>query len=322
MFRNKLRVCISSFNSLVAQLEANLKTIEQEAKMVAGKADLLVTPECSICGHTVGPEIKRATEPLRGPSVHRLTKMAKRCRIVISAGIAERSPAEYPYNTQVLVGPDGLIGKQRKLHLSGNENCFNEPGRHIEPVHVGVWRIGVVICYDNCFPELHRILALRGCEVVLAPHAARFGYPSSKDFRKAKASAHERASLTYRAAALCNASYYVYVNQVGIAGRLSSKTNDGHVAHAGGILAVGPSGDVVAKHRQPGPRPERVFVELDRQLVIRARHSPSQSLNARRPALFADLAKPGLVHGHRRRYAIARHGAWWQVEGQRPRRIP
>ena len=322
MFKDKLRVCISSLNGVVAEPEANLKTIEQEAKAAAGKADLLVTPECSICGHTVGPEIKRAIEPLHGPSVERLTTAAKLCGLVISAGIAERSPGEYPYNTQVIVGPDGLIGKQRKLHLSGNENCFNEPGRHIETVEIGVWRIGTVICYDNSFPELHRILALRGCELVLAPHAARFGYPRTKDFRKAKASAHERAALTYRAAALCNASYYLYVNQIGIAGRLSSKTSDGHVAHAGGILAVGPSGEVVAKHHQRGPRAERVFVELDRQAVLSARRSPSQSLNARRPALFADLAKPGLVRGYRRRYAIARHGAWWQVEGQKPRRTP
>ena len=241
---------------------------------------------------------------------------------MISAGIAERSPAEYPYNTQVLVGPEGLIGKQRKLHLSANENCFNEPGSRLETFDVGAWRIGTVICYDNGFPELHRILALRGCELILTPHAARFGYPSSKDFKKAKAQGLDRTQATYRAAAYANACYFVYVNQVGISGQASSKTNEGHVAHAGGILAISPTGEVIAKHRKPGPDPERVFVELDRQQAVSTRQSPSQSLNARRPDLFADLVKPGLVRAHRRRYNIAKHGAWWETEGQKPRRVP
>ena len=322
MFSDQLRLCVGSFNSLLGDRDANLDTIAAEAASAAGEADLLVTPECSICGHTVGPEIKSAAEPLRGPSVERLTALAQEHGLVICAGIAERSKAEYPYNTQVLVGPDGLIGKQRKLHLSANENCFNEPGGRIEHVDVGPWRLGVVICYDNSFPELHRILALRGCELILSPHAARFGYPRSRDFRKAKAAGARRAGATYRGVALWNACYSVYVNQVGVAGRASSRTNDGHVAHAGGILVVGPTGEVVASHKQPGRKPERVFVTLDRQQVVGVRQSPSQSLNARRPELFEDLVRAGLARSHRRRYSIAKHGGWWQAEGQKPRRVP
>ena len=322
MFNDQLRVCISSFNALLGEREANLDTIAKEAKADAGKADLLVTPECSICGHTAGPEITRAAETLRGPSVKRLAELAKKHKLVISAGIAERSRAEYPYNTQVLVGPDGLIGKQRKLHLSGNENCFNEPGSKLEPIDIGTWRIGTVICYDNTFPELHRILALRGCELIVSPHAARFGYPKSKDFRKAKAAGLRRAKLTYQAMTMWNACYSVYVNQVGIAGQLSSKTNDGHVAHAGGILAVGPASQVIATHAKPGNTPERVFVILDRQQVVKARQSPSQNLNARRPELFNDLVRTGFARAHRKRYNIPEHGPWWEVEGQKPRRAP
>jgi len=313
---------VSSFNSLLADSEANLATIEAEAQAAAGQADLLLTPEGSICGHTVGDEIKAAAEPLRGSSVKRLTALAREHSLVISAGIAERSRAEYPYNTQVLVGPKGLISKQRKLHLSGNENCFNEPGRRIEVAQVGPWRIGTVICYDNSFPELHRILALRGCELTLCPHAARFGYPHNASFEAAKARALDRAQCTYRAAAHANGGCYVYVNQVGIAGRLSSKTNDGHVAHAGGIVVVGPSGEVVATHHRPGLEPERVFATLDRQRVIQARRNPSQGLNARQHALFADLVRPSLAAAHRRRYGIPKHGSWWRVEGQKPRRSP
>lgn len=322
MFKDKLRICVSSFNSMLGDVEANLAAIEREAKAASGKADFLVTPECSICGHTVGPEIKRVVEPLRGPSVRRLTDLAKRHGLVISAGIAQRSRAEYPYNTQVLVGPEGLMGKQSKLHLSANENCFNEPGRRIEPAQIGPWRIGTVICYDNGFPELHRILALRGCELILAPHAARFGYPRSRGFAKAKRRGLDRAKLAHGAAAMANACFHVYVNQVGVAGRLSSKTNDGHVAHAGGICVVGPNGEIVATHRKRGPDPERVFVTLDRDLVVKARRSPSANLNSRRADLFADLTRPDLVHAHRRRYDIPKYGQWWETEGQKLRRSP
>src|SRR5437764_1238222 len=78
------------------------------------------------------------------------------------------------YNTQVLVGPDGYLGKQRKLHLSRDEAFYYKGGRELPVFDVGPYKVGVIICYDNQFPEIARVLALRGADVLLMPHAARF----------------------------------------------------------------------------------------------------------------------------------------------------
>ena len=78
------------------------------------------------------------------------------------------------FNTQVLVGPQGYIGKQRKLHLSRDEVFYYKGGREIPVFDIGPCKVGIVICYDNQFPEVARVLALRGAEVILMPHAGRF----------------------------------------------------------------------------------------------------------------------------------------------------
>src|SRR5262245_17676978 len=94
MFGEKLAVCVSSFNSALGDCAANLERIALEAAHAAeAKAQLLVTPESSVCGHTVGPEIKRAVEPLQGKSVEELAQLARSHQLVISAGIAEESPS-------------------------------------------------------------------------------------------------------------------------------------------------------------------------------------------------------------------------------------
>src|SRR3990172_516685 len=113
-------LCASSFNSALGDPASNLERIGEEAAHAAkAGARLLVTAENSVCGHAPGPELKRAAEPLRGKSMEALTALARKHGLLISAGIAEESPSPdgWPYNTQVLVGPEGLLGKQRKVHL-------------------------------------------------------------------------------------------------------------------------------------------------------------------------------------------------------------
>src|SRR6185437_11957107 len=78
------------------------------------------------------------------------------------------------YNAMVLVGPDGFIGKQRKIHCSRDEAFYYKGGRELPVFDIGLSKLGIVICYDNQFPEIARILALRGAEVILMPHAGRF----------------------------------------------------------------------------------------------------------------------------------------------------
>ena len=137
---------------------------------MAEKVELVLFPELVIHGHCT-PNTWALAEPVPdGPSVAALVKIAKRHRLVLCAGMSEKE-RDIVYNTQVLVGPDGYIGKQRKLHLSRDEGFFYKGGRDINVFDIGPCKVGIVICYDNQFPEISRVLALRGAEVMLMPHA-------------------------------------------------------------------------------------------------------------------------------------------------------
>jgi predicted amidohydrolase len=90
----------------------------------------------------------------------------------VCAGLAERD-RDVVYDTQVLVGPDGYGGSQRKLHMSRDEGLYYGSGQDINVFDIGKCKVGIGICNDNEFPEVTRILALRGTEVLLMPHASR-----------------------------------------------------------------------------------------------------------------------------------------------------
>jgi predicted amidohydrolase len=168
-----MRVAAVSMNGLLGEPQRILKAIDQWCgQAVAEKAELVLFPELVIHGHCT-PNTWALAEPVPdGPSLAALVNIAKRHRVVLCAGMSEKE-RDIVFNTQVLVGPDGYIGKQRKLHLSRDEGFFYKGGRDINVFDVGPCKVGIVICYDNQFPEISRVLALRGAEVMLMPHAGR-----------------------------------------------------------------------------------------------------------------------------------------------------
>jgi len=316
---DRLTVSAVSMNAVLGDKAGNLERIADFARSsVEAGAALIVTPELSGCGHAPGGETKDAAEPLKGPSFAFLRRLCSQLQCVISAGIAEEGPNEWPYNTQMLVGPDGLISYQRKLHLSGNENCFFHWGDSVRHAEIGKWRIGTIICFDNQFQELHRVLALRGCELILAPHAARCGKPDA-DLTEHRDAQFPNTSRQYTYLSGSNACYEVYVNQVGVGGRGSAKQNEGWGVHAGGILFAGPRGEVLAKHRRERAEPEFVVCTLDRQRVCEIRRTFRTPIGFRRCRLFAELSDPEVQRRFRERYGRPAVLPDWKLEGMEPR---
>jgi predicted amidohydrolase len=86
-----------------------------------------------------------------GPSVQRLIQLARQLRLFLCVGLSEKE-RDIVYNTQVQVGPEGYIGKQRKLHLSRDETFYYKGGRDLPIFDIGSCKLGIVICYDNQFP--------------------------------------------------------------------------------------------------------------------------------------------------------------------------
>jgi predicted amidohydrolase len=135
-------------------------------------ADLLVLPELFSTGYFFGSrkEAARLAERVpSGPTTRLLTEYCQTKGCAIVAGIAEAAGARL-YNSAVLIGPRGFIGKYRKIHLFDQEKKWFDPGN----LGFRVWeyksaRIGLMICFDWVFPEATRVLALRGADIVCHP---------------------------------------------------------------------------------------------------------------------------------------------------------
>jgi predicted amidohydrolase len=283
-----------SMNGFLGEPERVLQGIEGWCERAAGqKADLVLFPELVVHGHCTPNTWELAEAVPGGSSVARLVEIAKRHRLVLCAGLSEKE-RDIVYNTQVLVGPNGFIGKQRKLHLSRDEVFYYKGGREIPVFDVGPCRVGIVICYDNQFPEIARVLALRGAEVILMPHAGRFllwdDTPESE--AKARQGSH-RFFQKYALRARENACFAVLTDQVGRAGYVDlwPRDSENQPHHAGAALMWGPDGELMASTQEERIREEMIVADLDPAHLARERALANYMLRTRRPELFEELVR-------------------------------
>jgi N-carbamoylputrescine amidase len=288
------RVAAVSMNGLLGEPEQVLAGIDGWCeRAAASKADLVLFPELVVHGHCT-PNTWELAEPVPdGQSVRRLGAMARRHGLVLSVGLSEKE-RDIVYNTQVLIGPEGYIGKQRKLHLSRDEVNHYRGGRDILVFDIGHCKVGTVICYDNQFPEVARVLALRGAEVLLMPHAARFRpWPDTPEGEAvARRHSHTFVSL-YALRARENACFAVLTDQAGRAGTLESypKEHENQPHHAGTAFIWGPDGEVLASAQQERVQEEMILADLDPKRLACERSLANYMLRTRRPELFAELVR-------------------------------
>src|SRR4051812_33906814 len=221
------RVAAVSMNGFLGEPERVLGAIDGWCERAAAEnVDLVLFPELIVHGHCT-PNTWELAEPVPdGPSVARLVQIARRHRLVLCAGMSEKE-RDVVFNTQLLVGPGGYLGKQRKIHLSRDESFYYKGGRELPVFDVGPCKLGIVICYDNQFPEVARILALRGADVILMPHAARFRIWD--DTRASEAAARRRSHHFFKMYALRareNACFAVLADQAGRAGYVAHWPRD------------------------------------------------------------------------------------------------
>jgi predicted amidohydrolase len=290
----KTRVAAVSMNGLLGEPERVLDAIDGWCeRAVAEKADLVLFPELVIHGHCTPNTWELAEAVPDGPSVRRLIELARRHRLVLAAGLSEKEH-DIVFNTLVLVGPDGYIGKQRKLHLSRDEVNHYKGGRDILVFDVGRCKVGAVICYDNQFPEVARVLALRHAEVLLMPHAARFKPWADTPQSEAAARRHSHDFVSkYALRARENTCFAVLTDQAGRAGTLDSYPADheNQPHHAGVAIIWGPDGSVLASAQQERVQEEMIVADLDPLLLARERSLANYMIRTRRPELFGELVR-------------------------------
>ena len=159
------------FRPILGDQDENIKSLGK-LFMQAQDADLIVIPELTNSGYNFESKeqaFELAEEIGNSKFVEFLTEEAQKNKLHIVSGINEKEAGKI-YNSSVLVGPKGYIGKYRKIHLFMNEKDFFERGNLGLPVFdLGFCKIGMLICFDWIFPEVWRILALKGADVICHP---------------------------------------------------------------------------------------------------------------------------------------------------------
>jgi N-carbamoylputrescine amidase len=217
-------------------------------------------------------------EAIPGPTVDRFAAVARERRITVLLPLFERRSAGLYHNTTAVIGPDGhLIGRYRKMHIPDDplyyEKFYFTPGDlgfPTFPVRDG--RLGVLICWDQWYPESARLEALGGAELLFYPTAIGW-HPAEKDeFGKAQ---HDAWETVQRAHAISNGLYVGVPNRVGREhGDVRGNRVDGPgIEFWGGSFVADPFGRVIAKASHD--REELLVAEVDpREVETVRRHWP------------------------------------------------
>jgi predicted amidohydrolase len=286
------RIALVAQDSPVGVKAENLsRAMEWVRKAKQAGAELVCLPELNITGHAGDPAMVREAEPVsNGPAMSALLALAREQNIYICAGIAEDERGIH-YNTQFIVGPDGYWGKQRKVHLSADEYFFFRGGTDLPVFDLPFARVGIIICYDNLLPEMARCLAVKGAELLLCPHAARFGkWPETVEGRREAVKRHKEGwRLTHCCRAHDNGVYVALCND---AGQSALSLKEVEANHAGGCMVIAPDGKAVAETQTPDVAEEMIVADLSGDAVARPRMNRCFNLQTRRPEVFKVLCEP------------------------------
>lgn len=174
------KLALVQMNCAFGAQEQNRKKAEQYIREAAKKGAALVCLPESFNGGYLGSRIldmKAMAEPLDGPSVSHMRSLAAELHIHIVAPVLYLTENGETENTAVMIDDEGnVVGTYSKTHPVGDERLYFQRGTEYPVWETKLGKIGIVICYDVCFPETARILALKGAQLILVPAAWRASY--------------------------------------------------------------------------------------------------------------------------------------------------
>jgi N-carbamoylputrescine amidase len=226
-----LRIAIAAVQAPVGEVAANLERAWGWIRRARKEgADLVCFPELHITGYCNRPEMGGIAQEVPGPVTEDLTAMAKETGTVILAGTAEKNPlGGLPFASHVVIGPGGLRGVYRKLHLAPPERSTYGAGTEVPVFTAAGATFGIQLCYDAHFPELSTRMTEKGAEILFIPHASPRGEAEEK---------HQSWMRHLPARAFDNAVFVVACNLVG--------ENCKGLHFPGNAVVIGPSGEVIA----------------------------------------------------------------------------
>lgn len=201
-------------------------------------------------------------EPIPGPSTEFFGEQARKYGVVIVTSLFERRAAGLYHNTSVVIERDGTIaGKYRKMHIPDDpayyEKFYFTPGDiGFEPINTSVGRLGVLVCWDQWYPEAARLMALRGADMLIYPTAIGF---ESSDSAEEQERQREAWTTVQRGHAVANGLPVISVNRVGHEPDPSGQTNG--IQFWGSSFVAGPQGEFL--WRASAVEEQRKVVDVD-----------------------------------------------------------
>ena len=267
--------------------QANLANHESWARRAADEgAELILFPEMGITGYWTDSRLWHVAEPVPGPSIAELERVAKDLGVIVCAGIAEKEH-DIVFNSQALVGPNGYIGKSRKLHIPIAEYAYWRGG-YDAPVHdTGKCRVGINICFDNWFCESSRLVTLKGAEVLLSPWVWSKGKSTTKaEAVSANRSWKEHGGRVFPARAYENGLFVVVVNASGPVDEKGFLYN-GHPV----CLVYDPQGQKIAESDDDATGEAMVIATLKAETIDARRAEGHYHPKYRRPEAYSGLTE-------------------------------
>jgi len=209
-------------------------------------------------------------ETIPGPSTSFYGKLAQELSIVLVCSLFEKRAAGLYHNTAVVLEKDGSIaGKYRKMHIPDDpayyEKFYFTPGDlGFKPIETSLGKLGVLVCWDQWYPEAARMMALQGAEILIYPTA--IGWESS-DTEEGKMRQQNAWMISQRAHAVANGLPVISVNRVGHETDPSGQTNG--ILFWGHSFVAGPQGEMLAEASSDSPAILLADVDLTQSENVR-----------------------------------------------------
>ncbi|MDO9153408.1 MAG: carbon-nitrogen hydrolase [Paludibacter sp.] len=270
----------------VAKLEKNIRL------SVAKGAQLIVLQELHnglyFC-QTEDTKVFEQAETIPGASTESFGKIAKELSVVIVLSLFEKRAAGLYHNTAVVLEKDGTIaGKYRKMHIPDDpayyEKFYFTPGDlGFEPIQTSVGKLGVMVCWDQWYPEAARLMAMSGAELLIYPTA--IGWESA-DTEEEKMRQTNAWITVQRGHAVANGLHVISCNRTGYEPDPSGVTNG--IQFWGNSFVAGPQGELIAQATNDSEENLVLEIDLQRSETVR-RIWPF--FRDRRIDAFGDLTK-------------------------------
>ena len=251
--------------SRTSDIENNIQTLKESIKEAAiNGAELVVLQELHnslyFCQVESTDNFDLA-EPIPGPSTEFFGNVAKECGVVLVTSLFERRAAGLYHNTAVVFDKDGSIaGKYRKMHIPDDpayyEKFYFTPGDlGFHPIQTSIGKLGVMVCWDQWYPEGARLMALQGAELLIYPTAIGWESTDTEEEKQRQMTAWQTVQ---RGHAVANGLPVVAVNRSGHEVDPSGQTNG--IDFWGHSFVAGPQGEMLA---EAGIEPTTLIVDVD-----------------------------------------------------------